>query len=165
MALFIRPTNGVYLPPQLLRIAGKSTVVEIPVSKKDMPNFFVEAVTVHGGKVYTETREIVVPPEKRVLDVAVLPSGEKYKPGEKAKVKVKLTDSSGEPYVGSTVVTIYDKALEYISGGSNVGDIREFFWKWRRHHNPRTEHNLTRRFGNIVNKVNCSTRAFRPAIF
>ena len=62
VALFIRPTNGVYLPPQILRIAGKSTVVEIPISKKDMPNFFVEAVTVHGGKVYTETREIVVPP-------------------------------------------------------------------------------------------------------
>lgn len=152
VALFIRPTNGVYLPPQILRFAGKSTVVEIPVSKKDMPNFFVEAVTVHGGKVYSETREIVVPPEKRVLDVAVLPSEAKYKPGEKATVKVKLTDSDGEPYVGSTVVTIYDKALEYISGGSNVGDIREFFWKWRRHHNPRTEHNLAMRFGNIISK-------------
>ena len=67
-------------------------------------------------------------------------------------MKVKLTDSDGEPFVGSTVVTIYDKALEYISGGSNVGDIREFFWKWRRHHNPRTEHNLSMRFGNIVLK-------------
>ncbi|MFT5854449.1 MAG: hypothetical protein ACI8XO_001693 [Verrucomicrobiales bacterium] len=152
VALFIRPTNGVYLPPTLLRIAGKSTVVEIPVTKKDMPNFFVEAVTVYGGKVYTETREIVVPPEKRVLDVAVLPSETKYKPGEKAKVQVKLTDSNGEPFVGSTVVTIYDKALEYISGGSNVGDIREFFWKWRRHHNPRTEHNLQLSFRNIVSK-------------
>ncbi|MFP6906398.1 MAG: alpha-2-macroglobulin family protein, partial [Verrucomicrobiota bacterium] len=31
-----------------------------------------------------------------------------------------------------------------ISGGSNVGDIREFFWKWRRHHRTRTEHNLLR---------------------
>jgi len=152
VALFIRPANGVYLPPQILRIAGKSTVVEIPISKKDMPNFFVEAVTVHGGKVYTETREIIVPPEKRVIDVAVMPSEKKYKPGQKATVKVKLTDSDGEPFVGSTVVTIYDKALEYISGGSNVGDIREFFWKWRRHHNPRTEHNLQMQFGNIVLK-------------
>ncbi len=147
VALFIRPTNGIYLPPQLLRIEGKSTLVEIPVSKKDMPNFFVEALTVHGGQVFTETREIVVPPEKRVLDVAVLPSEENYKPGQPAKIKVKLTDSDGEPFVGTTVVTIYDKALEYISGGSNVGDIREFFWKWRRHHQASSEHNLARRFG------------------
>ena len=152
VALFVRPSNGIYLPPKLLRLAGKSTVVEIPVGKKDMPNFFVEAVTVHGGKVYTETREIVVPPEKRVLGVAVEPGGEKYKPGEKAKVKVKLTDENGDPYVGSTVVTIYDKALEYISGGSNVGDIREFFWKWRRHHRPRTEHNLAKMFRHITPK-------------
>ena len=152
VALFVRPSNGIYLPPQILRIDGKSTVVEIPVSKKDMPNFFVEALTVHGGKVYTETREIVVPPEKRVIDVAVVPSEQAYKPGQKAKVKVKLTGADGEPFVGTTVVSIYDKALEYISGGSNVGDIREFFWKWRRHHNPTTEHNLMRRFGNIVSK-------------
>ena len=32
-----------------------------------MPNFFVEAVTVADGRVYTEIREIIVPPEKRVL--------------------------------------------------------------------------------------------------
>ncbi len=39
-----------------------------------MPNFFVEAVTVADGRVYTETKEIVVPPEKRVLNVEVEPS-------------------------------------------------------------------------------------------
>ena len=39
-----------------------------------MPNFFVEAVTVADGQVHSETREIVVPPEKRVLNVEVLPS-------------------------------------------------------------------------------------------
>jgi hypothetical protein len=43
---------------------------EISVLKKDMPNFFVEALTISDGKVYTETREIVVPPEKRVLERA-----------------------------------------------------------------------------------------------
>ena len=39
--------------------------------QKDMPNFFVEAVTVADGRVHTETREVVVPPEKRVLNVEV----------------------------------------------------------------------------------------------
>ena len=45
---------------------------------------------------------------------------------------------------------MYDKAVEYISGGSNVPEIKEFFWKWRRHHQPQhrrrrwraTSHNL-----------------------
>jgi uncharacterized protein YfaS (alpha-2-macroglobulin family) len=140
--LFVRPTNGIYLPPKVLRMKGKSTVEEIGVVKKDMPNFFVEALTLADGKVYTDAKEIVVPPEKRILNVEVLPSATEYKPGETAKVKVRLTDFNGENYVGSTVMTAYDKAVEYISGGSNVPDIKEFFWKWRRHHQPQTTHSL-----------------------
>lgn len=42
-----RPVNGVYLPPKVISMAGKSTLEKIVVSKKDMPNFFVEAVTVY----------------------------------------------------------------------------------------------------------------------
>ncbi len=107
--LFTRPANGIYLPPKVIRLDGKSTLQQIGVAKKDMPNFFVEAVTIADGKVYTEAKEIVVPPEKRILNVEIQPSKEAYKPGEKAKVKLKLTDFSGEPFVGSTVVAIYDK--------------------------------------------------------
>ena len=79
--LFVRPANGVYLPPKVLRLRGKSTVEEIAGHATDMPNFFVEAFTVGDGRVYTETREIVVPPEKRVLNVDVEPSAEEYQPG------------------------------------------------------------------------------------
>ncbi|MEE8452661.1 MAG: MG2 domain-containing protein, partial [Thermoguttaceae bacterium] len=156
--LFTRPANGVYLPPKVIRMTGKSQVEEIGIVKRDMPNFFVEAVTIADGRVHSETKEIVVPPEKRVLTVDVEPSSETYKPGEKAKVKIRLTDFFGEPFVGSTVVAIYDKSVEYISGGSNVGDIKEFFWKWRRSHNPRTEDNLSQQSGNIVPKNGQSMR-------
>jgi hypothetical protein len=41
-------------------------------------------------------------------------------------------------------LSLYDKAVEYVSGGSNVPDIKEFFWKWRRSHYPQTEHSLQR---------------------
>ncbi len=142
--LFVRPANGVYLPPQVVRLTGKSAVVELDVTQRDMPNFFVEAVSVHSGKLHTAVREIFVPPAKRVFNVAVEPSAEEYLPGEHAKVKVKLTDVDGKPVAGSTVVAIYDKALDYIAGGAGPGDIREFFWKWRRNHNPQNETNLTR---------------------
>jgi uncharacterized protein YfaS (alpha-2-macroglobulin family) len=147
--LFVRPTNGVYLEPKLLRLKGKSTIEDIAVIQKDMPNFFVEAVTISGGRVHTETKEIVVPPEKRVLNVEVTPSQKEYKPGEKGKVKIHVTDGSGADFVGSTVLTMYDKSVEYISGGGNVGDIKEFFWKWRRHHQPQDQNSLTKWGTNI----------------
>ncbi|MBL8796167.1 MAG: alpha-2-macroglobulin [Planctomycetia bacterium] len=148
--LFIRPTNGVYLAPKVLRLQGKSIDEEIAVIQKDMPNFYVEALTVSDGRVHTETKEVVVPPEKRVLNVEVTPSQREYKPGQKATVKVRLTDLNGKPYVGSTVMSIYDRSVEYISGGSNVPEIKEFFWKWRRHHQPQTEMSLAHHFGNML---------------
>ena len=148
--LFVRPANGVYLPPKVLRIKGKSAVETVDVVKKDMPNFFVEVVTVSRGKVHAETREVIVPPESRVLDVKVTPSAEKYKPGQKATVKIKLTEPNGEPFSGSTVVAIYDKAVEYVSGGSNVPKIKEFFWKWRRRHNRSGETSLSKASGNLL---------------
>src|SRR2546423_10801406 len=117
-----------------------------------MPNFFIEALTVHGGKVHTEVREVVVPPEKRILNVAVLPNKTEYKPGERAAVKVKLTDVEGKPFVGSTVMSIYDRSVEYISGGTNVPEIKEFFWKWRRHHNPQTESSLQHYFNQLLRR-------------
>ena len=150
VVLFIRPANGAYLKPRILRLNGKSTVVPIEVTKRDMPNFFVEAFTVSGGKVYTEVKEIVVPPEQRIVNVDVVPSQTEYKPGEAASVEVRLTDHEGRPFRGSAVLSIYDKAVEYISGGSNVADIREFFWKWRRTHNPSTEDNAKRMEANQV---------------
>ena len=148
--LFLRPVNSVYLAPKTLRLEGKSTVVEIDVTKRDMPNFFVEALTISGGRVFSETREIVVPPEKRIINVAVTPSRTDYKPGQRATVGLKLTDAAGRPIVGSTVVSIYDKAVEYISGGSNVPEIRAFFWNWRRSHYPSQETNLGRSSNNLV---------------
>jgi len=148
--LFVRPANGAYLAPKTLRITGKSTVQEIGVTAKDMPNFFVEAVTVSNGKVHTEVREIHVPPAKRVLNVELVPSAKEYRPREHAKVTLKLTDEAGKPFVGSTVLSIFDKSLEYISGGSNVPEIKEFFWKWRRQHRPYLETNLERWFANLV---------------
>lgn len=148
--LFLRPSNGVYLPPKLVRLSGKSAIIDVVVAQKDMPNFFVEAVTVHGAKLHTQTREIHVPPVKRVLNVQLSTSAKEYKPGENAKVTLKLTDQNGAPFVGSTVLAIYDKSVEYIAGGSNVANIQEFFWKWRRRHTTNGQSNLNRRFGNLV---------------
>ncbi len=147
--LFVRPTNGVYLKPRTLRIKGKSAEETVEIVQRDMPNMFVEAMTISEGRIHTEVREVVVPPEKRVLNVDVVADRQEYKPGEKAVVKVKLTDHTGKPFVGTTAISVYDKAVEYISGGSNVAEIKSHFWKWRRHHHTQTFSNL-HGFSNIV---------------
>ncbi len=140
--LFLRPANGIYQPPQLVQLTGKSTLVEVEITTKDTPNFYVEAVTVHGGRVHSLVQEIFVPPVKRVLNLEVVPSSPVYLPGQQAGLTLKLTDLEGKPFIGSLALAVYDKALDYIAGGSNVADIRAFFWKWRRHHNSQGETNF-----------------------
>ncbi len=152
VVFFVRPANGVYLPPKVIQMTGKSTVQEILVTKKDMPNFFVEAFSVYDGKVHSETREIVVPPEQRMLNITVTPSKKTYRPGEKAELTLRLTDYFNRPYLGSAVISVYDRSVEYIAGGSNVPEIREFFWKWRRSHYPQTQSSLSRWFFNLLKK-------------
>jgi len=148
--LFVKPVDGSYPTPRVVQLKGKSAIQEIDVAPRDMPNLFVEALTVAKGKVFDETREIAVPPESRVVDVEVKPSQPIYKPGEKAKLSLKLTGPDGKPFVGSTVVTVYDKAIEYISGGSNVPEIKDAFWNWKRSHFPRTESSLDVVSGNLL---------------
>ncbi len=157
--LFLRPVDGTYLPPQLIKMDGKSSVYEIAVADQDMPNFFVEAFTISSGKTYTAVREVIVPPQKRVLDVEVVSGSEKYRPGSAADLKIKLTDIDGKPFVGTTVVSVYDKSVEYISGGSNVAEIMSYFWKSRRHHHPQTETNFDRYFMNLLEKGETTLQA------
>jgi len=132
--LFIRSNQGKQEETRIILIDGKSQVVEIPVALGDMPNFFIDGVTVADGGVHSVTREIVLPPEKRKLGVEVIPAKAKLKPREKTSLTIRITDSEGKPYKGSAAISMYDKSLEYISGGSNVGDIVPFFWDWKRYH-------------------------------
>ena len=138
VVLFERCENGICSVPRIIPMNGKSQIVELPVRECDQPNFFVEALVTANSQVYTVTKEICVPPAKRILDLEAIPSKERFLPGEKAEITLKLTDADGKPFVGQTVLTVYDKSLEYVSGGPNVGDIYAHFWNWKRHHYPET---------------------------
>jgi alpha-2-macroglobulin len=152
VVFFARPANGVYLKPKILRLGGKFTTEDLAITKKDMPNTFVEAFTIRDGKLHREVRELIVPPEKRVLDVKVTPSKSTYKPGESATMDVLVTDFFGEPFEGALALVAYDRSVDYISGGTNIPEIRAHFWKWRRRHNIRDEVSFRKRFGNLVPK-------------
>ena len=146
--LFVRPMNGLCAKPLVLRMKGKSTVHEISIERTDMPNIFVEAVTIADGRIHSEMREIVVPPEQRIANVEVLPSASKYRPGEEATVKLKLTDLDGKPLIGNTVLSVYDASLEYIAA-SSIPEIRSFFWNVRRQHHSSIQSTLQRASGPV----------------
>jgi alpha-2-macroglobulin len=142
VALFLRAQNGTYPAPIWLKLEGKSATHRFKLTETDQPNVFIEAYTVSDAKVHQVTRQIVVPPKKRIATVELLPDAQTYLPGQGSKVKVQVKDADGKPFVGQVVLTAYDKALEYISGGSNQEDIRPFFWGWKRSHSPQLQDSL-----------------------
>ncbi len=147
--LFVRPVNGVCPTPEVLRISGKSVTRKINIRADDMPNIYVEALTISDGRLHTVMKEIVVPPKKKVAKVEVIASKEEYRPGEIAELQLKLTDDNGQPFIGNTVLTAFDASLEYIAA-SAIPEIREFFWSARRHHYQRVESTLQRMSGPLV---------------
>ncbi|MCA9183394.1 MAG: alpha-2-macroglobulin, partial [Planctomycetales bacterium] len=145
VALFVRPSQAGYELPRWITLDGKSSVIEIPITEVDQPNFFVEAATVYGGKYHQQVRQIVVPPAERVLNVDVAMDKAEYLPGEECVVDVKVTDPNGKPVVGSCAIAAYDRSLDALAGDVLPPDIREFFWKWQRHHQPQHSTNLDAR--------------------
>ena len=142
VALFLRTQNGTYPEPIWLKMEGKSTTHRFKLTEADQPNLFIDAHTVSEARVHQVTRQIIVPPKKRIATVELMPDAETYLPGQGSKVKVRVKDADGKPFTGQVVLTAYDKALEYISGGSNQEDIRPFFWGWRRSHYPQVGDSL-----------------------
>ena len=115
---------------QLLRLKGKTGEISIPVVESDKPNFFVEAWTISAAKYHREAREIMVPPVDKIGKATVEIDGglEVVKPGEIVSATVKIFDEKGKTVDASAVMTVYDKAIDLIAGGSNVKSLKEAFW-------------------------------------
>ncbi len=129
VALFVRGTNH---DPVWLHLDGKSISYRFKLTEADQPNIFVEAYTVSDAKLHHLTRQIIVPPTKRIATVELTTDKPTYLPRDDAKTTIRVKDQNGQPFIGDVILTGYDKALEYISGGANIGDIRPFFWGWKR---------------------------------
>ena len=140
--LFVRPSAGVYPTPKLVPLQSKTAVVEIAVAESDQPNFYVEAFTVYDGELHHKTREIIVPPANRTLNVKLTADKAEYLPGEEAEVDLLVTDATGKPISGSCLIAAYDSSLDQIASDVLPPDIREFFWKWRRNHYPQHRSNV-----------------------
>jgi alpha-2-macroglobulin len=130
---------------RFLDLPARSTVVDIPIEKKHVPNFFVEATLVRGGRMHNESRELFVPPSEGLLNVQVTSDRQTYKPGETGKVSVVVTDSSSKPAKGQVTLTGYDRAVTYIQDEFGPSP-RVFYYGQKRYHQLHTEGSVDETF-------------------
>ncbi|HEX7260618.1 MAG TPA: alpha-2-macroglobulin family protein, partial [Luteolibacter sp.] len=129
--LFLHVAGSAGREARRIQLDGKSLEVEVPLDARDMPNMFIEGVAVHGAKVHTAVRQILLPPVSKLIEVTLEPAKGRVKPRETSALRVTLRDADGKPIAGTAVLSVYDKSLDAITGGSNVGAIHESFWSWK----------------------------------
>lgn len=130
--LFSRNINGCCIKPRLIRLEKSFQIVELPVHTSDAPNFFVEALTVRSNKVYSCITEIDVAGKSPDINVNITTERKVYKPGEKVRMKITLTDSQENPVSGQVALSVYDKILDTYVSEQMFRSLKKTFWSWRR---------------------------------
>ncbi len=138
-------SQGTLLNWRFIDLPARSTVIDLPIEEKHVPNFFVEATLVRNGRVHTEARELFVPPVHGLLNVALQTDKPVYQPGETGKVSVAVSDAAGKPVRGHVTLTVYDQSVTYIQKEFGPSP-RVFFYGQKRHHTPHVESSVDQTF-------------------
>ncbi|HEX8409120.1 MAG TPA: alpha-2-macroglobulin family protein, partial [Thermoanaerobaculia bacterium] len=122
------------LDTQVVRMDGTVRLVQIPVDKKHIPNFFITASTIFDRALSSDTERIVVPPVEQFLTIDVKPDREQYEPRQEGTVTVTTRDANGRPVSAEVALAVSDEAVTAIQEDP-AGDPRQFFYGDTRH-NP-----------------------------
>ncbi len=112
------------LEQRRIRITSGTTTLKLPITEAYAPNAFVSVVIVRGrsarpGSIDDPGRptlrvgyaELKVTPEVKRLKVEVTPLREEYRPGDTARVRVRLRDAAGRPVVGEVTLWAVDEGV------------------------------------------------------
>jgi hypothetical protein len=117
--------------PILVPLTGRTTTWTLDTRPHFAPDFFVQGITIADGVIYSAGCDVFVPPTEHMARVEIQPGAERFRPGDEAEVRLKLTDLNGSPYSGTAVISVYDASIETI-GHVSFPDIRRVFWNMPR---------------------------------
>ncbi|MDO4410060.1 MAG: alpha-2-macroglobulin family protein [Akkermansia sp.] len=102
---------------QLVKLDGQLGHINCRLEKTDIPNFAVNAFTVHRGQLLGASTMIFMPPQNQKLNSSIQSNYPNYQPNDKGQLTLKVTSSDGKPVKNSFVtLAVYDKSLEDLGG-------------------------------------------------
>ena len=116
---------------QLVHVTGTVKLVEVPIEEKHVPNIFLSGVLVSDGQIFTDSKQVVVPPADHFLNVDVKPDRKDYQPQEQGTFTVTTTDAKGKPVAAEVALGVADESVFYIQQ-DYAGDPRPFFFGQKR---------------------------------
>jgi len=116
---------------QLVHVTGNTKLIELPINEKHVPNIFLRAVMVSDLQLFQDSKEVVVPPAKEFLTVAVKADREQYQAREEGTLSIKTTDYAGRPVSAEVALGLIDDSVKYIQQ-DYAGDPRQFYYGTKR---------------------------------
>jgi uncharacterized protein YfaS (alpha-2-macroglobulin family) len=135
--LFTAEADNLY-SYRLIHVTGTTKLIEFAVEEKHVPNIFLSATMVSDGEISVDTKQVVVPPVKQFLSVAVKADREQYQPREEGTLSITTTDADGRPVSAEIALGLIDQSVNYIQS-DYAGDPRQFYYGNKRGQNVQTQ--------------------------
>jgi len=116
---------------QLVHLDGTVKFIELPIEEKHVPNMFLGAALVSDRQLFTDSKQIVVPPTKNFLTVDVKPDAATHQPREDGTLTITTKNDEGKPVSAEVALSFADDAVSYIQS-DYAGDPRQFYYGTKR---------------------------------
>src|SRR6185369_11822894 len=110
---------------------GNTKLIEVPIEEKHIPNIYLSALMISDANAYSDTKQVVVPPVERFLQVAVNADREQYQPREEGTLAISAKDAYGRPVSAEIALGLVDESVKYIQQ-DYAGDPRQFYYGRKR---------------------------------
>ena len=135
---------------QLIHMEGTVKLLELPVEEKHVPNVFLSAALVSDRQIFTDTKQIVVPPTRNFLTVDVKPDRAQYQPRDEGTFTIMTKDDAGNPVSAEVALGLVDESVFYIQN-DYAGDPRQFYFGSKRAQQVETRSTMSQR--NYIKRV------------
>ncbi len=144
-----------------LKLTTKSTVVKVPVSEDDYPNFSVE-VHLSGNQAAFATGSVnlAVPPKARALKLTLKPASKDVSPGNETAITIDVHDAQGKAIKNAKVaLAVADEAVLALAKHKWEDPLALFY----PNANPRTHYRFGRNFVVIPTAPNALKKETRES--
>jgi uncharacterized protein YfaS (alpha-2-macroglobulin family) len=126
---------------QLVHMEGPVKLIELPIEDKHVPNVFLNATMVGDRQIFSETRQVIVPPAEHFLNVEIKADQEEYEPREEGTLQITTRDMNGNPVAAEVALGLVDESVYYIQQ-DYAGDPRRFYFGSKRQQQVQTTSTL-----------------------
>lgn len=135
---------------RVVHLDGTVKLISLNVDEKDVPNIFLNAALVSDRQIFTDQKQIIVPPVKNFLTVDVKPDRDDYQPRQEGTLTVTTRDDTGKPVSAEVALGLVDESVFYIQD-DYAGDPRQFFFGTKRSDQVQTQSTMNqKRYVNLV---------------